>query len=104
MTAGGAGGAGVTHVSCACVVTVVVATAVVVVVVVVVVGQDRAETMTTVAVLELLAGLLDFTTQCFPDNLANVDSVLESAVSAVTAQLAKYDALCRVHVSVCACV
>jgi hypothetical protein len=45
--------------------------------------------MSTVAVLELLAGLLDFTTQCYPDRLENVDGVLASAVTALTAQLSK---------------
>ena len=45
--------------------------------------------MPTVAVLELLAGLLDFTTQCYPDRLDNVDGVLASAVTALSTQLTK---------------
>ncbi len=56
--------------------------------------QDRAETLSTVAVLELLAGLLDFTTQCYPERLDNVDGVLSSAVTALTAQLSKWVPRC----------
>ncbi len=63
-------------------------------------GQDRAETLSTVAVLELLAGLLDFTTQCYADRLDNVNGVLSSAVTALTAQLSKCVVL---YAGVCAC-
>ena len=39
--------------------------------------------MSPVSVLELLVGLLDFTTQCYPDSLENVDGVLKSAAEAL---------------------
>ena len=45
--------------------------------------------MTAVAQLELFAGLLDFTSQCYPNEIANIDSVLGSAVVAVEGVLAK---------------
>lgn len=44
---------------------------------------ERRESLTPVAVLELLAGLLDFTTQCYPALLNNVDGVLASAAAAL---------------------
>jgi hypothetical protein len=39
--------------------------------------------MSAVARLELLAGLLDFTAQCYPNDIANIDSVLASAAAAM---------------------